>query len=162
MTSMRVEFLSILSAKFTIDELDLQKFFYKVALGFGYYIIGESFSRHSDADKMRQFIWEPERVKAMAMHRPGSFWPRQINSCADTLGIKDYHVLSLVNSGPLSFSALLFGKYGCTIQLCDDGLSFQEKVPRGDGVVVWINPASGVMNKDSLRNYLELRPQLRV
>ena len=150
-----------LNTEQTIDVLALQKFFYKMALGFGYYIIGESFSRHPDADILRQFIWEPNRAKALALPRRGSVWPSQTDNFAKIIGTKDYHLLSLQNPGPLIFSALLFGTYGCTLALCDDGSSFQDVVPRNDGVAVWINPASRVMGRDSFTKYLMLVPQLR-
>ncbi len=151
----------VLNSKANIDVLALQRAFCKMALSFGYFIIGNALPENPDTELLRQFIWEENRAKAMAIPLKGSCWPEHSKDILRLWRVKDYHLLALQNPGPLIFTGLLFGTYGCTLQLCEDGSRFTGAVPREQGVAVWIDPSDRIMHRESLLHFLGQVPQLR-
>ena len=137
------------SFEFSMSVLD--RAFVKMALGLGHRQLGEKFSRSSDAQRLRDFMWDEdcERREAMKLHGSIRIAPEELG---ELFKYEDAHVTALVNTGEaLAFFGLVFGQYQGMIQLCSPPVEGITK----DGWVFVTHPRTREVESYSIPNYLE-------
>jgi|GEM_PF-1957505 len=104
----------------TFDTLAFVPGFLKMALATGHRLLGYKWSQSTEADLIRNAIWEKDRNKLINYKIPGSVWPNSQFAAKDIFNVgKDKHVLAISNTGPLVFYAKLFGEFDGLIRLSE-------------------------------------------
>lgn len=142
-----------MNAESSFDMSVFDRGFVKMALGFSHYFLGENFSRSSDADLLREFLWEENSAKReKKIH--GTVWPDQNPELTKILSYKDWHLLALTNKNPVGFHVLLFGKYNGLIKISDDHQKYKKELPVGDGIVFLNNPVDRSLVKYGFKEFI--------
>jgi hypothetical protein len=115
--------------------------FIKMALATAHHVLGYPWSKGSEAGQLRACLGESGDVDWEKHYIRGATWP--CSALNDEMkGLfsagPGRHVLAVLNLNPLSFSALLFGRYDATV-LLHDGVWSQSGPAPGDGAVVVVD-----------------------
>ena len=130
----------------------------KMALATGHYVLGELWSRGDTAARIRAALKAgANRTKVdWAQHRiRGGVWPNCGGELTSVMHAgADRHVLLLLNTGPLAFYALLFGKYDGMVCLDDDLWERSPSLAPGDGAVFVLDVHSRQVQTYSFVDFL--------
>lgn len=132
--------------------------FLKMALATGHRVFGYSWSKNSDAAAIRKAMWEADHQKLEDHRIKGSIWPNcQAGSLKQILNVgTDKHLLMVLNTGPVSFYAVLFGKFEGMIQL-QDGVWNGPELPIDDGRIFVIDCKTRKLDEMSFGQFLLAR-----
>jgi hypothetical protein len=142
-----------------------QREFVKVALGASHFLLGESYSRSNDADRLRQFLNTPDQ----ALHTipiTGSIWPSTVGNALAGLhrilgrgGDPDQHLVALLHmNGELVTFISFFGDINGKIRVAEDPTICGLVKPQ-DGFVLRIDPATRAMTRGTFADLLQLIAQ---
>lgn len=134
--------------QFNLSVLD--RAFVKIALALAHKELGEEFSKSSDAQKLRDFMWEEDREKREAMKLQGNIQLLP-DSCGELIKDNDSHVTALLNTSEhLAFIGLIFGQYQAIIRVCPP---LSDIVP-GDGWIYITHPRTRQVESYPLARYI--------
>ncbi len=135
------------------DDTSFQRAYVKMALGLSHFILGEAYTRSPDADLLRSFLWERDSRKRAEIPIRRDIRPAAQPGIVHVLGFRDWHLLGILNTGPLSFIAMLFGKYYGCLELSDNVVT--TPLTPGDGVIFLVNPADRKLQRFRFTEYIK-------
>lgn len=98
-----------------------QRFLTKMALGFGYKLLGEPFLASSYANTLSKALWEPDPDKRKAFPVRGKGFLSAENKISHILGWDGGHTISLkVTDDQLALTVILFGKFEAHVVISDE------------------------------------------
>jgi hypothetical protein len=136
----------------SFDVTSFQRAFVKIALGLSHYVMEEQYTRGLDADLLRQFLWEDDSRRREKIPLRGSVWPACEAGRERVLAFRDWHLLAILNTGPLSFVGILFGKYCGNVKLSET--LDTRTMASGNGAVFLINPTDRSVRRFGFREYI--------
>lgn len=140
---------------------DLLPGFLKIALATGHKVLGDTWSRGSEASLIREMMWERDVANYPKYKISGAVWP----NCGNASHLKsilsagkDNHIIAVLNTNPVSFYCVLFGEFDGMIKL-SDGIWMDGNVPPGDGLVYIFNCSNRNMTQYTFLEYIGKRTQ---
>ena len=130
--------------------------FGKMALAYAHHVLGETFTRSVDADRLRAFVWEPDDTKRVRLS--GYIWPHDQTRLDGTLAHDDWHTIGILNlNAEIVFYCCLFGAFSGLIRLAKDSAPYLETIPHGSGVVYAYEPSTRRPRRFGYGEYLVFR-----
>lgn len=136
------------------DTTSFHRPFVKMALGTAHFLFGEQYSRTRDADLLRRFLWTADAEERKRIQIGGQIWPTANSATVPLMRFGDWHVIAILNTGPLAFFGLLFGQYHGCMKLSEDVGRFTATIPAGDGIVFLVDPAARTLRQFRLGEFL--------